>query len=202
MKPQKTHIRGERVETYRCTKDHAAGECEAAASIQAHLVEPVVVAELLARAEHLRFTAVQDDSALTVALADLADAEQQRRQVIEDGPEGLDHRDWRAMIAAARQREEAARERLAEAQERVAPSAYTASSAAEAWEDASLEDRQRLVRDLVDAVWVRRSSRGRHQPVAERVEVAWRGQLGDVWLPKRGGTPGQGPTPYVFLRDR
>jgi DNA invertase Pin-like site-specific DNA recombinase len=204
---------GERVRIYRCRGDHAAGKCEARASVMGRVIEPFVAEALLASG---RFT-------LQVVFADEVDSEALLREV-EVARSDFDEyvaSDLAGVIGAARFREEVERRkaRLDEAKaalaaagaatadeiERETDGKDTVRGARALWyghhpDDSivpvelrgqpllSTEQRRQILSSLFDVIVV---GRGR-MSIAERTRLFWRGE-GPKDLPGRGKRVGLRP---------
>lgn len=186
MKPDKMTLKdGSRARIYRCRGKHASGNCESRVAVLAHVIEPWVVERVFERYGDIEATGRQDtETASLVAALEAAEAElaayddEQRVSII--GPERFDA-GLRKRAAAVAEAEAA----LAEAQSRTLPGGVSFAELESTWPSLSVQQRQRFLKTVVDAIVLRGRIKGRHAPIGERALILWRGEMGDDW-PRRG----------------
>ena len=179
---------------YRCRKVRVSGTCEAPASVAADFeggleeyVEDIVISEL--ERSGSAFVAEEDDSALASALEALERAQERYQRALHDVDleERIGREDFLARMDTFKARVEEAQADVDELRAGQAP--MLAGTTAEEYQAMSREQRAKVLRALIDVVYVRRlpgARRGpRTEPLSpERVHILWRGQAPEYLPPK------------------
>jgi len=178
MKPDKMTLRnGDRVRLYRCRGEHAAGTCQARASVLGRVVEPFVEREFLQAAGTLSATpsvgSAGAERALAEAEAELAAYRDDERIVGVLGRDGF----LEGLQARARALDQARRE-LADV---AVPGVPARAELEKLWPELSVAERQKLMGSVLDAVVLRRG----REPIERRALVLARGEAPSD-LPRRG----------------
>jgi site-specific DNA recombinase len=157
--------RGERVASYTCKKHRAAGECPAPASARVDAVDALVLPELERRAPQVDLEgALVDlyDAQVAYAAAERELEEFLAASLISDlGPE-LYAREVSRRRESLRSTLEEYRAQL-DAQDRLASADLT-----------GVEQQREVARRLIESATLHKSTRGRWQPIEERVDIVWR----------------------------
>lgn len=179
----------QKVQTYTCHGRMSAGRCPAPAAISAGVLEGLVEVIALGELAKLSTRATDDHVAIDAARQRLRDTETELATFLAGvSAAGIGEVDF---AAAARQRREAidqARTEFAAVSARSVPKVD--GDPVRLWEVMSVEQRNRLLRGLIEAVLVRRAGgRGNIVAPADRVRVlaAGAGLVDTTW--RRGGTP-------------
>ncbi len=193
MTPDSSSKGGHRERIYRCTANKATGLCEMPAIISQRKLDPYVERAVLAEVERLAVTPHERSREIEDALAELQSEEaeleafQRLRRVADLGAD--------AFMAGMRSRVEAvdaARRRLAGARVAVDPTPPM-GNLGELWPTMSVDERRKVLRGSLGAVWVRRG-RG---PAAERVRLVAPG----FDLPSREGNARLSLEPLDWVED-
>jgi site-specific DNA recombinase len=188
MKPSMSTGGGRSRLSYRCKasrSETAGGRCPAPASIEASVVEPLVLERFMAQVAGYRAVAGDDSPQRREAETVLRNAEAELDAALDRRlAEALGGDDAPPYLAAVRQRREAvehAREALATLSQRASlPDVDFVAL----WPDLSLYDQRKLLASVFDCVFVRRTPGRGKVAVADRVFVC---ELGDApELPVRG----------------
>lgn len=187
LKPDKTTLRsGDRVRSYRCRGNHAAGQCEARATVLGSVIEPWVEERFLAWAGKLAAESSEQAD-------DLAELEQQVRDVeVELAAFRDDERIVGALgsdlfVEGLRKRADAVEQahgELAEHRVRQQPTAISLAEVGNVWPTLNIAERRALLVASIDCIFLR-NVRQANVPIAERAIIFWRGQAPDG-LPRRG----------------
>lgn len=177
-----------RAVVYACHGWHSAGRCPAPASITMRRLDEHVEPIALAALARLQASSTHDDRALKQARAALREAEAELAAYLEAvsaadiGPEA-----FAAGAKLRRQRVDTARARLARLIA-AAPAGAVSGDIIERWPTLTVEQRNHLLRHLIEAVLVRKAGRGVLLPPAQRVRIVAHG-VGLVRPYKGGGGP-------------
>jgi DNA invertase Pin-like site-specific DNA recombinase len=175
-----------KAEVYACHGRMSAGRCPAPAAVTLRLLDDHVTGIARAQLARLAGTPVDDQALVDEARAVVAEAERELEAFLAGvSAAGISPDDYAAAARERRRAVEAARERLGELARRQTP--VVSGDPVELWERLDVEQRNRLLRGLVEAVVVRRAGgRGHVVPVADRVRVIAFG-AGLVEATRRGG---------------
>ena len=183
---------------YRCRGRHSAGVCPEPARISLPRIEEHLEREFLAwvESERLVVEASETTSAIEHAQTALEAAEAELRAYLAEnlvtivGPES-----YREALIERQRSVDVARVQLADARQTETTPLLGAHDLAETWPELSTDERSRLLRAAIDAVFVRQAHLpGKGSPAAGRVAILWRGE-GPADLPGRGSTALR---PFVF----
>jgi hypothetical protein len=183
MTPSKSGPNGETL-TYRCREKHTAGRCPEPATIVRARVDSYVERMAVAKMRDHAITATRETP-------DMAEAMAQRDALAADLDEFAVDATSRAVLGDRYHAVmEAKADALRQADAQVA--ALTASTSlpdvsAEEWADWPVKDRNAVLTQMIDAVFVRKM-KGK-PPVEARTLVVWRDELHDD-LPRRGRVTG------------
>jgi hypothetical protein len=155
---------GERVASYTCRKKRASGVCSAPATARIDAVDALVLPELETRSNTVD---------LEAALVELYDA-----QVAF----GAADRELEEFLAGARisdlgadvYNREVARRRETLRQAAAYREALDAQDAMASTDADDMTEQRELARRLIESVTLKKSSRGRWEPIADRVSIRWR----------------------------
>jgi DNA invertase Pin-like site-specific DNA recombinase len=155
---------------YSCHGRHSGGRCPAPASITIRLADEHVERVALSELEKLYMTGTRGGSA-SAARARLRAAEAELAaylQAVSAADVGVE-----AFAAGARQRRDEVAAARGELEREVAlvPLAPSAGTAAETWRLLDVQERNTVLRGLVEAVLVASAGKGRRVPVGDRVRV-------------------------------
>jgi DNA invertase Pin-like site-specific DNA recombinase len=202
MKADKMTDRGgERVRIYRCRGDHAAGKCEARASVMGRVIEPFVADALLLSGEFTALWVVEDDVAI--------DGEALLRDV-ESATRDLDEyvaSDLAGVLGAARFREgvKMRKRRLNEAEaalREIGPADSEGLSrwvhnnandetARALWDVMAIEQKRKTLARFFDTIVIERAANRGRSAISERAWIYGRGEAPE--LPGRGKRIGLRP---------
>jgi hypothetical protein len=160
-----------KAEVYGCHARMSAGRCPAPAAITLRLLDEHVTRVARAQLRRLAASPVDDRARIDEARAAVREAERELEAFLAGvSAAGISPSDF---AAAARERREAvdrARDHLGEIARRQVPA--VSGDPVGLWDKLDVEQRNRLLRGLVEAVVVRRAGgRGRIVPLEDRVRV-------------------------------
>lgn len=180
---------------YICHGLHSAGRCPAPAAITAARIDAHVEKIALHALAQLRITTLKDDRAIDLARAAVTQAELELRSFLEAvDAAGIDAADFADAARARRERLDEARAELDRVNDRLRIA--VAGDPVDLWNEGDVDQRNRLLRGLVEVVLVRRAGgRGQVVPIDARVRVLKRGTRID--LPSTTG--GEVPIPILPL---
>lgn len=160
-----------KAEVYACHGRMSAGRCPAPAAVTLRLLDEHVAVIARAQLARLAGTPIDDQALVDAARGAVADSERELAAFLAGvSAAGVSPEDYAAAARERRQAVEEARGRLGELARRQAP--VVSGDPVELWERLDVEQRNRLLGSLIEAVVVRRAGgRGRVVPLAERVRV-------------------------------
>ncbi|MEA2386829.1 MAG: site-specific recombinase [Thermoleophilaceae bacterium] len=188
---------GERVRTYRCRGDHAAGICPAKSSVMGRVIEPFVEEALFASGEFCALLVIRNDAGIdTEALIrDVETARSNLDEYVASDLAGLIGADrFRSCVAERKARLDEAEAALAAAgrneddgADAVMREAADVETARTLWHFMSLRQRRETLGRFMDAVVLQRG----RTSIDERAWIFWRGEAPE--LPGRGKRIGLRP---------
>lgn len=179
----RTRTGGNRV-SYACRGHHSAGQCPSPAAITTRRLDDVVAFSALVELGQLKITATAADAAVSAARDALLAAETELAEYLRVvDVAGLGGEAFAAAARARQERVDDARRTLERALR--ARGSVVVGDPVTAWDGMDNQQRNHVLRGLLDCVLVRRVGRGRLVPVAERVRLVRAGAR--VVTPYRGG---------------
>jgi DNA invertase Pin-like site-specific DNA recombinase len=174
---------------YTCHGRSSAGRCPAPGAVTERLLDELVERIAMQQLARLQVTSAPRTNGLESAQDAVREAERELAAYLEGVmAAGLDPADFAAGARLRRERTEAARSQMRR-QLAVRPAAPAFGTGADAWRDLDAQERNRVLRGLLEAVIVRRGGgRGSRTPLGARVRVVAAG----TGLPirhKNGGDP-------------
>lgn len=185
MKPDSMRDRkGNRLRTYSCRNDHAAGTCPAPSSVLGRVIEPHVVGAFFADADTEQVVAKATTAAdeLIGAARVMEEAEAELDAWVAMDVRGQSERSYKKGLVLRETRldeAEAEMQRLQAAARSLPGNRRTLRSE---WEHLPVEDQRWILSQALEAVFLRR---GRGVPIEERSVIVWRSEM-TLDLPRRG----------------
>lgn len=179
---------GERLRSYRCRGDHAAGKCPHKAFSLARAVEPFVEREFLA--------ALGPDGPLAESAASTAELEAAQAEVEAAAAEldayvtaasALDAALFQRGLQVRQKKLDDARMTAAELRARQPAGAGMTVALRDVWGELSVPEKRDLLAAAIDGVMLRQA-RTQGEPIGQRVKILWRGEA-PADLPRRGVRP-------------
>jgi DNA invertase Pin-like site-specific DNA recombinase len=170
LKVAASGAQGARQTSYYC-RDDGQG-CEAPAAIATQKLDEYLTPELMKRLGKKPKLLVAAERKVSYAVRDFEKAEAELEAFIQSGS-ALDYgEDFPRLIRARREALDQARVRMFDLMDNV--EAFDYLPRPDSWDEVPVQQKRRIAAQVLDSVTVAKSTNGRWQPIAERVEVVWR----------------------------
>jgi DNA invertase Pin-like site-specific DNA recombinase len=161
---------GARQTSYYCLNE--GHDCEAPAAIATQKLDDYVTPELMKRLGKKPELLVAAERKVSYAIRDFEKAEAELEAFLQSGS-ALDYgEDFPRLIRARREALDRARERMFDLMDDV--EAFDYLPRPDSWTEVPIGQKRRIAAQVLESVEVAKSTNGRWQPIAERVEVVWR----------------------------